>query len=181
MPVVTNIADLRRMAQKRVAKAIFDYVDRGSYDESTLRANSADLDDIKFRQRVAINVDNRSTAVKMIGTDAIMPVAIAPTGLTGLNWANGEMLGARAAERFGIPFTLSTMSICSIEDVASAVTKPFWFQLYVMRDRGFAASLIERAKAAKCSALMLTLDLQIQGQRHQDLKNGLSVPPQLTS
>lgn len=180
MPVVTNIADLRRMAQKRVAKAIFDYVDRGSYDETTLRANSADLDDIKFRQRVAIDVDNRSTAVKMIGTDAIMPVAIAPTGLTGLNWANGEMLGARAAERFGIPFTLSTMSICSIEDVASAVTKPFWFQLYVMRDRGFAASLIERAKAAKCSALMLTLDLQIQGQRHQDLKNGLSVPPQLT-
>ena len=180
MPVVTNIADLRRMAQKRVAKAIFDYVDRGSYDETTLRANSSDLDDIKFRQRVAINVDNRSTAVKMIGTDAIMPVAIAPTGLTGLNWANGEMLGARAAERFGIPFTLSTMSICSIEDVASAVTKPFWFQLYVMRDRGFAASLIERAKAAKCSALMLTLDLQIQGQRHQDLKNGLSVPPQLT-
>ena len=180
MPVVTNIADLRRMAQKRVAKAIFDYVDRGSYDETTLRANSADLDDIKFRQRVAIDVDNRSTVVKMIGTDAIMPVAIAPTGLTGLNWANGEMLGARAAERFGIPFTLSTMSICSIEDVASAVTKPFWFQLYVMRDRGFAASLIERAKAAKCSALMLTLDLQIQGQRHQDLKNGLSVPPQLT-
>ena len=180
MPVVTNIADLRRMAQKRVAKAIFDYVDRGSYDETTLRANSADLDDIKFRQRVAIDVDNRSTAVKMRGTDAIMPVAIAPTGLTGLNWANGEMLGARAAERFGIPFTLSTMSICSIEDVASAVTKPFWFQLYVMRDRGFAASLIERAKAAKCSALMLTLDLQIQGQRHQDLKNGLSVPPQLT-
>ena len=180
MPVVTNIADLRRMAQKRVAKAISDYVDRGSYDETTLRANSADLDDIKFRQRVAIDVDNRSTVVKMIGTDAIMPVAIAPTGLTGLNWANGEMLGARAAERFGIPFTLSTMSICSIEDVASAVTKPFWFQLYVMRDRGFAASLIERAKAAKCSALMLTLDLQIQGQRHQDLKNGLSVPPQLT-
>jgi L-lactate dehydrogenase (cytochrome) len=180
MPVVTNIADLRRMAQKRVAKAIFDYVDRGSYDETTLRANSSDLDDIKFRQRVAINVDQRSTSVKMIGTDAIMPVAIAPTGLTGLNWADGEMLGARAAERFGIPFTLSTMSICSIEDVASAVTKPFWFQLYVMRDRGFAASLIERAKAAKCSALMLTLDLQIQGQRHQDLKNGLAVPPRLT-
>ena len=180
MPVVTNIADLRRMAQKRVAKAIFDYVDRGSYDETTLRANASDLDDIKFRQRVAINVDKRSTAVKMIGMDAIMPVAIAPTGLTGLNWANGEMLGARAAERFGIPFTLSTMSICSIEDVASAVTKPFWFQLYVMRDRGFAASLIERAKAAKCSALMLTLDLQIQGQRHQDLKNGLAVPPKLT-
>ncbi len=180
MPVVTNIADLRQIAKKRVAKAIFDYVDRGSYDEHTLRANAADLDHLKFRQRVAINVDNRSTSVKMLGNDVTIPVAIAPTGLTGLNWANGEMLGARAAERFGIPFTLSTMSICSIEDVASAVTKPFWFQLYVMRDRGFAASLIERAKAAKCSALMLTLDLQIQGQRHQDLKNGLAVPPQLT-
>ncbi len=180
MPVVTNIADLRRMAKKRVAKAIFDYVDRGSYDENTLRANTSDLDALNFRQRVAINVDNRSTASKMIGTDVSMPVAIAPTGLTGLNWADGEMLGARAAERFGIPFTLSTMSICSIEDVASVATKPFWFQLYVMRDRGFAASLIERAKAAKCSALMLTLDLQIQGQRHQDLKNGLAVPPQLT-
>jgi len=180
MPVVTNIADLRCMAQKRVAKAIFDYVDRGSYDENTLRANSSDLDALKFRQRVAINVENRSTSSKMIGHDVKMPVAIAPTGLTGLNWADGEMLGARAAERFGIPFTLSTMSICSIEDVASAVTKPFWFQLYVMRDRGFAASLIERAKAAKCSALMLTLDLQIQGQRHQDLKNGLAVPPTLT-
>ncbi len=180
MPVVTNIADLRAMAQRRVAKPIFDYVDRGSYDESTLKANATDLDALKFRQRVAINVDNRSTASKMIGEDVVMPVAIAPTGLTGLNWADGEMLGARAAERFGIPFTLSTMSICSIEDVASAVTKPFWFQLYVMRDRGFAASLIERAKAAKCSALMLTLDLQIQGQRHQDLKNGLAVPPKLT-
>ncbi len=180
MPVITNIADLRRMAQKRVAKAIFDYVDRGSYDESTLRANSADLDALKFRQRVAINVDNRSTSAEMIGNVVKMPVAIAPTGLTGLNWADGEMLGARAAEKFGIPFTLSTMSICSIEDVAGAVTRPFWFQLYVMRDRGFAASLIERAKAAKCSALMLTLDLQIQGQRHQDLKNGLAVPPKLT-
>ena len=180
MPVVTNIADLRAIAKKRVAKAIFDYVDRGSYDETTLRANASDLDALKFRQRVAINVDNRSTTSKMLDQDVVMPVAIAPTGLTGLNWADGEMLGARAAERFGIPFTLSTMSICSIEDVASAVTKPFWFQLYVMRDRGFAASLIARAKAAKCSALMLTLDLQIQGQRHQDLKNGLAVPPRLT-
>ena len=180
MPVVTNIEDLRQMAMKRVAKPIFDYVDRGSYDERTLRANTSDLDALKFRQRVAIDVDHRSTKVQMIGHDATMPVAIAPTGLTGLNWANGEMLGARAAERFGIPFTLSTMSICSIEDVAGAVTKPFWFQLYVMRDRGFAASLIERAKAAKCSALVLTLDLQIQGQRHQDLKNGLAVPPTLT-
>jgi len=180
MQVVTNIADLRLMAKKRVAKAIFDYVDRGSYDETTLRANASDLDALKFRQRVAINVENRSTSSKMADQVVAMPVAIAPTGLTGLNWANGEMLGARAAERFGIPYTLSTMSICSIEDVAGAVTKPFWFQLYVMRDRGFAASLIERANAAKCSALMLTLDLQIQGQRHQDLKNGLAVPPKLT-
>jgi len=180
MTVVTNIADLRNMARKRVAKAVFDYVDRGSYDEQTLRANRADLDALHFRQRVAINVENRSTRTTMAGQDVTMPVAIAPVGLTGLNWADGEMLGARAAERFGIPFTLSTMSICSIEDVASAVTKPFWYQLYVFRDRGFAASLIERAKAAKCSALVLTLDLQIQGQRHMDLKNGLTVPPRLT-
>jgi L-lactate dehydrogenase (cytochrome) len=180
MPVVTNIEDLRQMARKRVAKAIFDYVDHGSYDETTLRANRADLEALHFRQRVGINVDMRSTRSTMAGQEVAMPVAIAPVGLTGLNWADGEMLGARAAERFGIPFTLSTMSICSIEDVASAVTKPFWFQLYVMRDRGFAASLIERAKAAKCSALVMTLDLQIQGQRHMDLKNGLTVPPRLT-
>jgi L-lactate dehydrogenase (cytochrome) len=180
MPVVTNIEDLRQMARKRVAKAIFDYVDHGSYDETTLRANRADLEALHFRQRVGIDVDMRSTRSTMAGQEVAMPVAIAPVGLTGLNWADGEMLGARAAERFGIPFTLSTMSICSIEDVASAVTKPFWFQLYVMRDRGFAASLIERAKAAKCSALVMTLDLQIQGQRHMDLKNGLTVPPRLT-
>ncbi len=180
MPVVTNVEDLRRMAQKRVAKAIFDYVDRGSYDEQTLRANRADLDALVFRQRVGIDVDRRSTRTTMAGHDVTMPVAIAPVGLTGLNWADGETLGARAAEKFGIPFTLSTMSICSIEDVAGAVTKPFWFQLYVMRDRGFSASLIERAKAVKCSALVLTLDLQIQGQRHMDLKNGLVVPPRLT-
>jgi L-lactate dehydrogenase (cytochrome) len=180
MPVVTNIDDLRRMAQKRVAKAVFDYVDRGAYDEQTLRANRADLEALHFRQRVAIDVAERSTRSTMAGEAVAMPVAIAPVGLTGLNWADGEMLGARAAEKFGIPFTLSTMSICSIEDVAGAVTKPFWFQLYVFRDRGFAASLIDRAKAAKCSALMLTLDLQIQGQRHMDLKNGLTVPPRLT-
>jgi len=180
MPVVTCVEDLRQMARKRVAKAVFDYVDRGSYDEQTLRANRADLEALHFRQRVAINVDNRSTRTTMAGQDVTLPVAIAPVGLTGLNWADGEMLGARAAERFGIPFTLSTMSICSMEDVASAVTKPFWYQLYVFRDRGFAASLIERAKAAKCSALVLTLDLQIQGQRHMDLKNGLTVPPRLT-
>ncbi len=180
MPVVTSIEDLRRMAKKRVAKAIFDYVDRGSYEEGTLHANKDDLDALKFRQRVAIDVDRRSTRSTMVGQDVTMPVAIAPVGLTGLNWADGEILGARAAEKFGIPFTLSTMSICSIEDVAGAAAKPFWFQLYVMRDRGFAASLIDRAKAAKCSALVLTLDLQIQGQRHQDLKNGLAVPPRLT-
>jgi len=180
MPVVTSIEDLRRMAKKRVAKAIFDYVDRGSYEEGTLHANKNDLDALKFRQRVAIDVDRRSTRSTMLGQEVAMPVAIAPVGLTGLNWADGEILGARAAGKFGIPFTLSTMSICSIEDVAGAVTKPFWFQLYVMRDRGFAASLIDRARAAKCSALVLTLDLQIQGQRHQDLKNGLAVPPRLT-
>jgi L-lactate dehydrogenase (cytochrome) len=180
MPVVTNIDDLRRMAQRRVAKAVFDYVDRGSYDEATMRANRADLEALRFRQRVGINVDNRTTRSTMAGEEVAMPVAIAPVGLTGLNWADGEMLGARAAEKFGIPFTLSTMSICSIEDVASAVTRPFWYQLYVFRDRGFAASLIERAKAAKCSALVMTLDLQIQGQRHMDLKNGLTVPPRLT-
>jgi len=180
MPVVTNIEDLRQMAKKRVAKAVFEYVDHGSYDETTLRANKADLDALKFRQRVGINVETRSTRSTMVGQEVAMPVAIAPVGLTGLNWADGEMLGARAAEKFGIPFTLSTMSICSIEDVAGAVAKPFWFQLYVFRDRGFAASLIDRAKAAKCSALVLTLDLQIQGQRHRDLKNGLVVPPTLT-
>ena len=180
MTVITSVEDLRQAAKKRVAKAIFDYVDRGSYEEETLRANKADLDALKFRQRVAIDVDKRSTKSTMLGREVTMPVAIAPVGLSGLNWADGEILGARAAGKFGIPFTLSTMSICSIEDVAGAVADPFWFQLYVMRDRGFAASLIERAKAAKCSALMLTLDLQIQGQRHQDLKNGLAVPPRLT-
>lgn len=180
MPVVTNIDDLRRMAQRRVAKAVFDYVDRGSYDEQTLRANRADLEALRFRQRVALDVDRRTTRSTMVGEEVTMPVAIAPVGLTGLNWADGEILGARAAQAFGVPFTLSTMSICSIEDVAGAVAKPFWFQLYVMRDRGFSASLIERAKAAGCSALVLTLDLQVQGQRHMDLKNGLAVPPRLT-
>jgi len=180
MAVVTCIDDLRSLARKRIAKAIFDYVDRGSYSEATLRANRADLESIALRQRVGIDVDRRSTRTTMIGHEVAMPVALAPVGLTGLNWADGEILAARAAQRFGVPFTLSTMSICSIEDVAGAVAKPFWFQLYVMRDRGFAASLIERARAAKCSALVLTLDLQIQGQRHQDLKNGLAVPPTLT-
>jgi L-lactate dehydrogenase (cytochrome) len=179
MPVITNIEDLRQIAERRVAKAIFDYVSRGSYDEMTLRANRDDVEALKLRQRVAIDVDNRSTRTTLVGQEVSMPVGIAPVGLTGLNWADGEILGARAAAKFGVPFTLSTMSICSIEDVASAVQNPFWFQLYVFRDRGFAASLIERAKAAKCSALVLTLDLQIQGQRHMDIKNGLTVPPQL--
>ncbi|MEA3193082.1 MAG: hypothetical protein QOD26_1415 [Betaproteobacteria bacterium] len=168
------------MAKKRVARAIFDYVDRGSYAEYTLRANRADLESLALRQRVGVDVDRRSTRTTMAGHEATMPVALAPVGLTGLNWADGEILACRAAQRFGVPYTLSTMSICSIEDVAGGVEKPFWFQLYVMRDRGFAASLIERAKKAGCSALVLTLDLQIQGQRHRDLKNGLAVPPRLT-
>jgi L-lactate dehydrogenase (cytochrome) len=180
MATVTCIEDLRELARKRVARAIFEYVDCGSYTECTLRANQADIEAIALRQRVGIDVDNRSTRTTMLGREVAMPAALAPIGLLGLNWANGEILAARAAHQFGIPFTLSTMSICSIEDVAQATGKPFWFQLYVMRDRGFAASLIERAKAARCAALVLTLDLQIQGQRHRDLKNGLAVPPKLT-
>ncbi|WP_423680540.1 alpha-hydroxy acid oxidase [Undibacterium sp. WLHG33] len=180
MPVITCVEDLRLLAKKRVPKAFYDYADSGSYTESTYKANSSDLAAIKLRQRVAINVDQRNTRTTMIGQDVTMPVAIAPTGLTGMQWANGEMLGAIAAEKFGIPFTLSTMSICSIEDVVSVTTKPFWFQLYVMRDRGFVKEMIQRAKACKCSALVLTLDLQILGQRHKDLKNGMSVPPKLT-
>ncbi|MDQ1078620.1 alpha-hydroxy acid oxidase [Pseudoroseomonas cervicalis] len=180
MPPVTNIEDLRRIARRRIPRAIFDYADRGSYDEATLRANRDDLSALKLRQRVMIDVSDRSTETTLLGDKVTMPVAIAPTGLTGLFHADGEIHGCRAAHRFGIPFTLSTMSICSIEDVAGAVDKPFWFQLYVMRDRGFARSLVERAIAAKCSALVLTLDLQIQGQRHQDIKNGLAVPPKLT-
>ncbi len=180
MPVITNIEDLRMLAKRKIPRAIFEYADRGSYDETTLDANRRDLKAIHLRQRVMIDVDNRSTKTTMIGENVAMPLAIAPTGLTGLFHANGEIHGCRAAQKFGIPFALSTMSICSIEDVAAAVDKPFWFQLYVMRDRAFSKSLIERAIAAKCSALILTLDLQIQGQRHRDLKNGLSVPPKLT-
>ncbi|MFZ6725112.1 alpha-hydroxy acid oxidase [Undibacterium sp. MH2W] len=180
MPVITCVEDLRLLAKKRVPKAFYDYADSGSYTESTYKANTNDLAAIRLRQRVAINVENRSTRTTMVGQEVTMPVAIAPTGLTGMQWANGEMLGAIAAEKFGVPFTLSTMSICSIEDVASVTTKPFWFQLYVMRDRGFVKEMIQRAKAAKCSALVLTLDLQILGQRHKDLKNGMSVPPKLT-
>jgi len=181
MPVITTIEDLRVLAKKRVPRMFYDYADSGSWTESTYRANSSDFQAIKLRQRVAVNMENRSTSTQMIGQKVAMPVAIAPTGLTGMQHADGEILGARAAKKFGIPFTLSTMSICSIEDIAQATDRhPFWFQLYVMKDRGFIERLIDRAKAANCSALVLTLDLQILGQRHKDLKNGLSAPPKLT-
>jgi L-lactate dehydrogenase (cytochrome) len=180
MPPITNIEDLRQQARRKIPRAIFDYADRGSYDEATLRRNRTDLDAIHLRQRVMIDVSNRTLNSTMLGEPVALPLAIAPTGLTGLFHADGEILGAKAARRAGIPFTLSTMSICSIEDVAEALGTPFWFQLYVMRDRGFSRSLVERAIAAKCSALVLTLDLQIQGQRHRDIKNGLSVPPKVT-
>ncbi|MGE5116616.1 MAG: L-lactate dehydrogenase [Betaproteobacteria bacterium] len=180
MTIITNVEDLRVLAQRRVPRMFYDYADSGSWTESTYRANEADFQGIKLRQRVAVNMEGRSTRTTMIGQEVAMPVALAPTGLTGMQHADGEILAARAAEAFGVPFTLSTMSICSIEDVAAATTKPFWFQLYVMRDRDFIERLIDRAKAAKCSALMLTLDLQILGQRHKDLKNGLSAPPRPT-
>ena len=178
--VITNIEDLRVLAQKRVPRMFYDYADSGSWTESTYRANESDFAKIKLRQRVAVNMEGRSTAAKMVGIDCKMPVAIAPTGLTGMQHADGEILAAQAAEKFGVRFTLSTMSICSIEDVAARTTQPFWFQLYVMRDRDFIERLIDRAKAAKCDALVLTLDLQILGQRHKDLKNGLSAPPKLS-
>src|SRR5512140_3555626 len=174
MTVITCVEDLRRMAQRRVPRMFYDYADTGSWSETTYRANESDFRDIRFRQRVAIDVDKRSVASKMIGTDVAMPVALAPTGLTGMQHADGEILAARAAEKFGVPFTLSTMSICSIEDVAAHTSAPFWFQLYVMRDRDFIERLIDRARAARCSALMVTLDVAILGQRHKDIKNGLS-------
>ena len=181
MTVITNIEDLRVLAQRRVPRMFYDYADSGSWTEGTYRANSSDFQAIKLRQRVAVNMENRSTATTMIGQPVAMPVAIAPTGLTGMQHADGEIKAAKAAKKFGIPFTLSTMSICSIEDVAQETGgHPFWFQLYVMKDRDFIERLIDRAKAAKCSALVLTLDLQIIGQRHKDLKNGLSAPPKLT-
>jgi L-lactate dehydrogenase (cytochrome) len=180
MAVITTIEDLRVLAQRRVPRMFYDYADSGSWTESTYRANESDFAKIKLRQRVAVNMEGRSTATTMVGVPVRMPVAIAPTGLTGMQHADGEILGARAAEKFGIPFTLSTMSICSIEDIAAHTKAPFWFQLYVMRDRDFIERLIDRAKAANCGALVLTLDLQILGQRHKDLKNGLSAPPKLT-
>jgi L-lactate dehydrogenase (cytochrome) len=180
MQIITNIEDLRVLHQRRVPRMFYDYADSGSWSEATYRANERDFEKITLRQRVAVDMSNRSIAGRMIGEDVAMPVALAPTGLTGMQHADGEILAARAAERFGVPFTLSTMSICSIEDVAAQTTRPFWFQLYVMRDRDYIERLIERAKAAGCSALVLTLDLQILGQRHKDLKNGLSTPPKLT-
>jgi L-lactate dehydrogenase (cytochrome) len=180
MPVITCVEDLRRLARKRVPRMFYDYADAGSWTETTYRANEADFSDIKLRQRVGIDVQTRNLRTQMIGQDVAMPVALAPIGLTGMQYADGEILAARAAEQFGVPFTLSTMSICSIEDVASHTKAPFWFQLYVMRDRAFIERLIDRARAARCSALMLTLDLQILGQRHKDLKNGMSAPPKPT-
>ncbi|MFK3665529.1 L-lactate dehydrogenase [Ochrobactrum teleogrylli] len=180
MSNIVEIADLKRLAQRRVPKMFFDYADSGAWTESTYRANEDDFKKIKLRQRVLVDMTNRSLATTMIGQDVAMPVALAPTGLTGMQHADGEMLAAQAAEAFGVPFTLSTMSICSIEDVASVTKKPFWFQLYVMKDRDFVKNLIGRAKAAGCSALVLTLDLQILGQRHKDIRNGLSAPPKFT-
>jgi len=180
MSAITNIEDLRRLAQARVPRMFYDYADSGSWTEQTYRANTTDFEKIRLRQRVAVNMDGRKLATTLAGSPAAMPVAIAPTGLTGMQHADGEILAARAAAAFGIPFTLSTMSICSIEDVATNTDKPFWFQLYVLRDRDFIKRLIKRAQAAKCSALVLTLDLQILGQRHKDIKNGLTAPPKLT-
>ena len=179
-PVITCIEDLRVIAKRRVPRMFYDYADSGSWTESTYRSNETAFQKIKFRQRVAVNMENRSLENTMIGENVTMPVARAPTGLTGMQHADGEILAARAAEKFGVPFTLSTMSICSIEDVAEHTSRPFWFQLYVMKDKGFVERLINRAKAAKCSALVITLDLQILGQRHKDIKNGLSSPPKPT-
>ena len=180
MGVITNIEDLRILAERRVPRMFYDYADSGSWTESTYRANSDDFARIKLRQRVAVNMENRSLASTMVGLPVAMPVALAPTGLTGMQHADGEILAAKAAEKFGVPFTLSTMSICSIEDIAAHTTKPFWFQVYFMKDRDFMSRLVERARAANCSALVLTLDLQILGQRHKDLRNGLTAPPKLT-
>ena len=177
---ITCIEDLRRIYKFKVPRMFYDYCDSGSYTESTYRANIDDFQALKFRQRVAVNMEGRSTQTKMIGETVSMPVAIAPTGLTGMQRADGEILAAKAAERFGIPFTLSTMSICSIEDVAANTSRPFWFQLYMMRDREFMENLIQRAKQARCSGLVVTLDLQVLGQRHKDIKNGLSTPPKPT-
>src|SRR5438132_10701816 len=178
MKHVTCIEDLRQLHKRRVPKAFFDYADRGSYAEETLRANREDLQQIKFRQRVLVDVSKRDLSTTILGAPASLPLILAPVGLLGMQCGDGEILACRAAQAAGIPFTQSTMSICSIEDIAASVSKPFWFQLYVMKDRGFIKALIERAIAAKCSALVLTVDLQVIGQRHQDIKNGMTVPPE---
>ncbi|APX16883.1 alpha-hydroxy-acid oxidizing enzyme [Phaeobacter inhibens] len=180
MPVITNIDDLKRIYERRVPRMFYDYAESGSWTEQTFRDNTNDFEKIRLRQRVAVDMAGRSTASQMIGQDVSMPVALAPVGLTGMQHADGEIKAARAAETFGVPFTLSTMSINSIEEVAEATTKPFWFQLYTMKDDDYVRRLIQRAKDARCSALVITLDLQILGQRHKDLKNGLSAPPKLT-
>ena len=180
MPVITCIDDLKKIYRRRTPRMFYDYAESGSYTESTFRANSDDFQRIKLRQKVAVDMSGRSTESTMIGQKVTMPVALAPVGMTGMQSADGEIKAALAAKKFGVPFTLSTMSICSIEDVAEATGHPFWFQLYVMRDQEFVENIIERAKKANCSALVLTLDLQILGQRHKDLKNGLSAPPKLT-
>jgi len=180
MTAITCIEDLRQLAARRVPRMFYDYADSGSWTETTYRANESDFQTIKLRQRVAVNMEGRSLQTRMVGQEVAMPVAIAPTGLTGMQRADGEILAARAAEKFGVPFTLSTMSICSIEDIAANTDEPFWFQVYMLRDRDFITRLIERAREAYCSALMLTLDLQILGQRHKDIKNGLSTPPRPT-
>ena len=180
MPVITCIEDLRRIYRRRVPKMFYDYTESGAYTEGTFRRNCTDFAEIMLRQRVAVDMSDRTLASTMLGRPVAMPVALAPVGLTGMQHADGEIKAARAADAFGVPYTLSTMSICSIEDVAAGTGKPFWFQLYVMQDQEFSENIIERARAAGCSALVLTLDLQILGQRHKDLKNGLSAPPRLT-
>ena len=180
MPVITNIEDLKRIYQRRVPRMFYDYAESGSWTEQTFRENSSDFEKIRLRQRVAVDMSGRSTGGQMIGQDVAMPVALAPVGLTGMQHADGEIKAARAAEEFGVPFTLSTMSICSIEDVAEHTTKPFWLQVYTLKDDDFMQRLFDRAKAAKCSAAVITVDLQLLGQRHKDLKNGLSAPPKLT-
>jgi len=180
MPIIAEIEDLKRLYRRRVPKMFYDYAESGSWSEQTFRENSSDFDLIRFRQRIAMDMSNPSLATTMVGHDVAMPVALAPVGLTGMQSADGEIKAARAAEKFGVPFTLSTMSICSIEQVAAKTTRPFWFQVYTLKDDAFMRSLIGRAKAAGCSALVITVDLQVLGQRHRDLKNGLSAPPKLT-
>jgi len=180
MPVITEIEDLKRIYRRRVPKMFYDYAESGSWTEQTFRENCSDFDQIRLRQRIAVDMAGRTTKTQMIGEDVAMPVALAPVGLTGMQHADGEILAARAAEKFGVPFTLSTMSICSIEDVAARTSRPFWFQVYTLKDLDFMERLFDRARAAKCSAIVITVDLQILGQRHKDLKNGLSAPPKLT-